>query len=208
MIKPLNVSQNSLAFVDAGSDEQSKSEIVGGFQRKSNNSQEINDKDNSARDQDFNNSGNNNNNNNHSSNNNDNNNNNNDDNNNNNNNSNSRDNNNNSDDSNERGENDSCKPASNKRSGIALIQKLQELYKVIVKQEIELQERCSQLTNSQTTELKSLWTIYKINTDLVNNYVTFITTALLPSQPPHDLVIGQEIVEIYRIEEGYGFTAR
>ncbi|CAI4581005.1 BPK_HP2_G0032630.mRNA.1.CDS.1 [Saccharomyces cerevisiae] len=67
-------------------------------------------------------------------------------------------------------------------------------------QEIELQERCSQLTNSQTTELKSLWTIYKINTDLVNNYVTFITTALLPSQPPHDLVIGQEIVEIYRIE--------
>nr|CAI6633891.1 AEL_HP1_G0034120.mRNA.1.CDS.1 [Saccharomyces cerevisiae] len=200
MIKPLNVSQNSLAFVDAGSDEQSKSEIVGGFQRKSNNSQEINDKDNSARDQDFNNSGNNNNNNNHSSNNNDNNNNNNDDNNNNNNNSNSRDNNNNSDDSNERGENDSCKPASNKRSGIALIQKLQELYKVIVKQEIELQERCSQLTNSQTTELKSLWTIYKINTDLVNNYVTFITTALLPSQPPHDLVIGQEIVEIYRIE--------
>ena len=88
----------------------------------------------------------------------------------------------------------------NKRSSQALVQKLQEIYKIIVKQEIELQERCSQLTTSQTTELKNLWTIYRINTDLINNYTTFITTALLPSQSPQDILIGEEIVEIYRIE--------
>lgn len=87
-----------------------------------------------------------------------------------------------------------------KRSSQALVQKLQDIYKIIVKQEIELQERCSQLTTSQTTELKNLWTIYRINSELINNYVTFITTALLPSQSEQDLLIGQEIVEIYRIE--------
>ncbi|CCK69755.1 Esl2p KNAG_0C06630 [Huiozyma naganishii CBS 8797] len=87
-----------------------------------------------------------------------------------------------------------------RKSSQALVQKLQDIYKVIVKQEIELQERCSQLTTSQTTELKNLWTIYKINTDLINNYTTFITTALLPSQPAQDILIGEEIVEIYRIE--------
>lgn len=87
-----------------------------------------------------------------------------------------------------------------KKSSQALVQKLQDIYKIIVKQEIELQERCSQLTTSQTTELKNLWTIYKINSELINNYVTFITTALLPSQSEQDLSIGQEIVEIYRIE--------
>lgn len=87
-----------------------------------------------------------------------------------------------------------------KKSSQALVQKLQDIYKVIVKQEIELQERCSQLTNSQTTELKQLWVIYKVNSDLINNYVTFITTALLPPQSDQDLAIGQEIVEIYRIE--------
>ncbi|CAL9736469.1 EST/SMG-like protein 2 [Monosporozyma servazzii] len=90
--------------------------------------------------------------------------------------------------------------SNNKRSSQALVQKLQEIYKVIVKQEIELQERCSQLTTSQTTELKNLWTIYRINIDLINNYITFITTALLPSQSPQDILIGEEIVEIYRIE--------
>lgn len=81
----------------------------------------------------------------------------------------------------------------------ALIQKLQDIYKSIVKQEVELQERCSQLTASQTTDLNSLWSIYKINVDLVNNYVTFISTALLSSQSQYDLMVGQEIVETYRI---------
>lgn len=87
-----------------------------------------------------------------------------------------------------------------RKSSQAIVQKLQDIYKVIVKQEIELQERCSQLTNSQTTELKQLWVIYKVNSDLINNYVTFITTALLPPQSDQDLAVGQEIVEIYRIE--------
>ncbi|CAR23093.1 PIN domain-containing protein [Lachancea thermotolerans CBS 6340] len=82
----------------------------------------------------------------------------------------------------------------------ALVQKLQDIYRNIVKQEVELQERCSQLTHSQTTDLKNLWIIYKVNTELINNYVAFITTALLPSQPEQDLLIGQEIVNIYRIE--------
>lgn len=91
-------------------------------------------------------------------------------------------------------------PVLNKKSSQALVQKLQDIYKIIVKQEIELQERCSQLTNSQTTELKQLWAIYRVNSDLINNYVTFITSALLPSQSDQDVVIGQEIVEIYRIE--------
>ena len=77
---------------------------------------------------------------------------------------------------------------------------MQDIYKLIVKQEIELQDRCAQLTTSQTTELKNLWTIYKINVDLINNYTTFITTALLPSQSPQDILIGEEIIEIYRIE--------
>lgn len=90
-----------------------------------------------------------------------------------------------------------------KKSSQALVQKLQDIYKVIVKQEIELQERCSQLTNSQTTELKQLWVIYKVNSDLINNYVTFITTALLPPQSDQDRAIGQEIVEIYRIERRF-----
>lgn len=88
----------------------------------------------------------------------------------------------------------------NRKSGQALVQKLQDIYKLIVKQEIELQDRCSQLTTSQTTDLKNLWTIYKINIDLINNYTTFITTALLPSQSPQDIQIGEEIIEIYRIE--------
>ncbi|KAL3230784.1 hypothetical protein RNJ44_01233 [Nakaseomyces bracarensis] len=81
----------------------------------------------------------------------------------------------------------------------ALVQKLQDIYKSIVKQEVELQERCSQLTTSQTTDLNSLWSIYKINVELVNNYVTFISTALLSSQSQYDLIVGQEIVETYRI---------
>ncbi|SCU93512.1 LAME_0F04060g1_1 [Lachancea meyersii CBS 8951] len=82
----------------------------------------------------------------------------------------------------------------------ALVQKLQDIYRSIVKQEVELQERCSQLTFSQTTDLKNLWVIYKVNAELINNYVAFITTALLPSQPERDSMIGQEIVNIYRIE--------
>ncbi|SCV02580.1 LAMI_0H00782g1_1 [Lachancea mirantina] len=89
---------------------------------------------------------------------------------------------------------------SGKQTSQALVQKLQDIYRNIVKQEVILQERCSQLTTSQTTELKNLWMIYKVNADLINNYVAFITTALLPSQPEHDLLMGQEIVEIYRIE--------
>lgn len=90
--------------------------------------------------------------------------------------------------------------SNSKKTSLALVQKLQEIYKYIVKLEIELQGRCSQLTTSQTTELKNLWSIYKINIDLINNYITFITTALLPSQSPQDILIGEEIVEIYRIE--------
>ncbi|CCF59427.1 hypothetical protein KAFR_0H00180 [Kazachstania africana CBS 2517] len=87
-----------------------------------------------------------------------------------------------------------------KKTSRVLIEKLQNIYKIIVKQEMELQQRCSQLTTSQTTELKNLWSIYKLNTDLINNYITFITTALLPSQSLQDIQIGEEIVEIYRIE--------
>lgn len=87
-----------------------------------------------------------------------------------------------------------------KKSSQALVQKLQDIYKAIIKQEMELQERCSQLTTSQTTELKSLWAIYRVNSDLMNNYVTFITTALYPTQSKSDQLIGQEIVEIYKIE--------
>ena len=86
------------------------------------------------------------------------------------------------------------------KSSQALVQKLQDIYKLIVKQEIELQERCSQLTVSQTTNIKSLWAVYNVNTELINNYTIFITTALLPSQSPQDLLIGEEIIEIYRIE--------
>ncbi|AET39099.1 uncharacterized protein Ecym_4015 [Eremothecium cymbalariae DBVPG len=87
-----------------------------------------------------------------------------------------------------------------KPSSQTLVEKLQEIYKNIVKQETELQERCSQLTTSQTTDLKNLWVIYKLNAELIDNYFTFITTALLPTQPKADLLIGQEIIEVYRIE--------
>lgn len=81
----------------------------------------------------------------------------------------------------------------------ALVQKLQDIYKNIVRQEVELQEKCAQLTSSQTTDLNSIWSIYRINVELVTNYVTFISTALLSSQSQYDLMIGQEIVETYRI---------
>lgn len=107
------------------------------------------------------------------------------------------------DDNNEDNKNNSNRAnetTNNKKSGQALVQKLQDIYKLIVKQEIELQDRCAQLTTSQTTELKHLWTIYRINIDLINNYSTFITTALLPSQSLQDIMIGEEIIEIYRIE--------
>ena len=110
---------------------------------------------------------------------------------------------NNNGDSNNNNNNGSSGSGSNsvsKKSGQALVQKLQDIYKLIVKQEIELQDRCAQLTTSQTTDLKNLWTIYKINIDLINNYTTFITTALLPSQSQQDILIGEEIIEIYRIE--------
>ncbi|CAI2035204.1 hypothetical protein SEUBUCD650_0I00290 [Saccharomyces eubayanus] len=81
------------------------------------------------------------------------------------------------------------------------IKKLQEIYKIIVVQETELQQRCLFLTTSQTTELKSLWAIYKLNTELIKNYINFIITALLTTQPINDLIMGQEILDIYRIEK-------
>lgn len=81
------------------------------------------------------------------------------------------------------------------------IKKLQEIYKIIVVQETELQQRCLYLTTSQTTELKSLWAIYKLNTELIKNYINFIITALLTTQPINDLIMGQEILDIYRIEK-------
>ncbi|SMN22305.1 similar to Saccharomyces cerevisiae YIL151C ESL1 Putative protein of unknown function, predicted to contain a PINc domain [Maudiozyma saulgeensis] len=118
----------------------------------------------------------------------------------NNNNNNINNNNNNNNDGNNPDNNRSSDKTNGKKTGQALIQKLQDIYKLIVKQEIELQDRCAQLTTSQTTELKNLWTIYKINIDLINNYTTFITTALLPSQSQQDILIGEEIIEIYRIE--------
>ncbi|AMD23012.1 HHR243Wp [Eremothecium sinecaudum] len=90
--------------------------------------------------------------------------------------------------------------AKTRPSSQALIEKLQEIYRNIVRQETELQERCSHLTTSQTTDLKNLWVIYKLNAELIDNYFMFITTALLPTQPEADLLIGQEIIEVYRIE--------
>ncbi|KAL3232536.1 hypothetical protein RNJ44_04452 [Nakaseomyces bracarensis] len=86
------------------------------------------------------------------------------------------------------------------KSTQALIAKLQDIYKTILVQEVELQNYCSAITVSQTTDLKKIWAVYKINVDLVNNYVIFITTALLPSQSQTDLLIGQEIIDVYKIE--------
>lgn len=86
------------------------------------------------------------------------------------------------------------------KSTQALIAKLQDIYKTILVQEVELQNYCSAITVSQTTDLKKIYAVYKINVDLVNNYVIFITTALLPSQSQTDLLIGQEIIDVYKIE--------
>ncbi|SCU94067.1 LANO_0E05578g1_1 [Lachancea nothofagi CBS 11611] len=110
------------------------------------------------------------------------------------------DNNDNDNNNNDPNENTPTVTQTSSQTSQALVQKLQDIYRNIVKQEVELQERCSQLTFSQTTDLKNLWIIYKVNAELINNYVAFITTALLPSQPEPDLLIGQEIVNIYRIE--------
>lgn len=82
----------------------------------------------------------------------------------------------------------------------ALIEKLQEIYKNIVKQETELREKCSHFSISHTTNPKNIWIVYRLNTELIDNYFMFITTALSPAQPEADLLIGQEIVEVYRIE--------
>ncbi|SCU87426.1 LADA_0E03950g1_1 [Lachancea dasiensis] len=110
------------------------------------------------------------------------------------------DNSNNGEENNNPNENQKAVSQTPNQTSQALVQKLQDIYRNIVKQEVELQERCSHLTFSQTTDLKNLWVIYKVNAELINNYVAFITTALLPSQPDADLLIGQEIVSIYRIE--------
>lgn len=91
-------------------------------------------------------------------------------------------------------------PTTWNRSTQALISKLQDIYKSILVQEVELQNCCSAITSSQTTDLKKIWEVYKINVELVNNYVIFITTALLPSQSQTDLLIGQEIIDVYKIE--------
>ncbi|CEP63884.1 PIN domain-containing protein LALA0_S09e04654g [Lachancea lanzarotensis] len=107
---------------------------------------------------------------------------------------------NNNDNNNNPNDNSQSVTQNSSQTSQALVQKLQDIYRSIVKQEVELQERCSQLTFSQTTDVKNLWAIYKVNAELINNYVTFITTALLPSQPERDSLIGQEIVNIYRIE--------
>ncbi|AEY97974.1 FAFR290Wp [Eremothecium gossypii FDAG1] len=109
----------------------------------------------------------------------------------------------NSNDSDNNGNSDSSVPTvavTAKQSSQALMEKLQEIYRNIVRQETELQQRCSQLTTSQTTDLKNLWIIYKVNAELIDNYFMFITTALLPTQPEADLLIGKEIIEVYRIE--------
>lgn len=88
-----------------------------------------------------------------------------------------------------------------KSNGQTLIQKLQNIYKLIVAQELELQDKCSKLSTSQSTKLKYLWSIYKLNYDLINNYILFILTALSPSQSTNDQIIGKEILEIYKIEK-------
>lgn len=105
-----------------------------------------------------------------------------------------------SDDNNENDNTTTMRYIQPKNTSQTLVEKLQEIYKIIVKQETALQESCSQLTSSQTTDSRNLWTTYKLNSSLIDNYITFITTALLPSQSENDLAIGQEIVDIYRIE--------
>lgn len=83
-----------------------------------------------------------------------------------------------------------------------LVIKLQSIYRLIMKQESILQVRCSNLTEqpTATVDIDALWSIYKVNTYLVENYIDFLTTALSEGQTIQDLNIGKEIVEMYRIE--------
>ncbi|CCH61228.1 hypothetical protein TBLA_0E01710 [Henningerozyma blattae CBS 6284] len=109
-------------------------------------------------------------------------------------------NNNNNNNNNSNNNNNNNQQNSIKKSNQNLIQKLQNIYKLIVSQELELQDKCNKLSTSQSTKLKYLWSIYKLNHDLINNYILFILTSLSPSQSINDQLIGKEILEIYKIE--------
>ena len=91
-------------------------------------------------------------------------------------------------------------PAAGKQN--QLVTKLQSIYRLIMKQESILQVRCSNLTEqpTATVDIDALWSIYKVNTYLVENYIDFLTTALSEGQTTQDFNIGKEIVEMYRIE--------
>lgn len=84
-----------------------------------------------------------------------------------------------------------------------LITNLQEIYKVIIKNENELVSSCTALTNSNAhqpmdltnIDMSKLWVLYNLNLNLLNHYLDFIIQSLNSS----NVNSGHQIIKIYRI---------
>ncbi|KAH3681966.1 hypothetical protein WICPIJ_007069 [Wickerhamomyces pijperi] len=84
-----------------------------------------------------------------------------------------------------------------------LIANLQEIYKVIIKNENELISSCAAITNSNAqqpmdlsnVDMSKLWVLYNLNMNLLNHYLDFIIQSLNSS----NINSGLQIIKIYRI---------
>lgn len=75
----------------------------------------------------------------------------------------------------------------------ALISKLQETYKNIIRLESDLQRKCQSLNIPQRLDMTELWDIYNTNITLLNAYYDFLLFSLSSGKS------GKQIVSVYRI---------
>lgn len=76
----------------------------------------------------------------------------------------------------------------------SLIAKLQDTYKVIIRLENTLQQRCSTLNVPQKLDMMNeLWDVYNINIQLLNSYYDFLLYSMGSGKS------GKQIVQVYRI---------
>lgn len=75
----------------------------------------------------------------------------------------------------------------------ALILKLQDTYKTIIKLESDLQRKCQSLNLPQRLDMTELWDIYNTNITLLNSYYDFLLYSLSSGRS------GKQIVQVYRI---------
>lgn len=75
----------------------------------------------------------------------------------------------------------------------ALILKLQDTYKTIIRLETDLQRKCQSLNLPQRLDMTELWDIYNTNITLLNSYYDFLLYSLSSGRS------GKQIVQVYRI---------